>query len=124
MPNVLLTIQMRTKESLRVLVNKLVFTKYITQEYNDQFARKDAKIGNTLDIRKPPRFIGRTGDALSLEDVTETFVTLTLDTKFGVDVVFSSNELLLDINAFSKKFLKARVAVIANRIDRDGFAAR
>jgi hypothetical protein len=119
-PNTLLTIQMRTKEALRILENQLTFTKYITRIYDDQFARKDAKIGNSLDIRKPPRFIGRTGQGLSLEDVTETFVPLTLDTQFGVDVVFSSQELLLDINAFSQKFLKSRVATIANKVDRDG----
>jgi hypothetical protein len=113
---------MRTKEALRVLENRLTFTKFLTRIYDDQFLRKDAKIGNTLDIRKPPRFQGRTGSALSLEDVTETFVPLTLDTQFGVDVVFSSQELLLDINTFSQKFLKSRVATIANRIDFDGLA--
>ena len=120
MPNTFLTIQMRTKEALRVLENRLTFTKFLTRIYDDQFLKKDAKIGNTLDIRKPPRFQGRTGQALSLEDVTETFVPLTLDTQFGVDVVFSSQELLLDINTFSQKFLKSRVAVVANRIDNDG----
>ena len=111
---------MRTKESLRILENKLGFSKYVTREYDDKFAKKDAKIGNSLDIRLPPRFTGRTGQALSLEDATETFVQLVLDTQFGVDVVFSSQELLLDINEFSQKFLKARVAVIANRLDFDG----
>jgi len=113
---------MRTKEALRVLVNNLVFARMISREYDDQFAKKDAKIGNTLDIRKPPRFTVSTGQALDLQDVTETFVTLTLDQQNHVDTVFTSQELLLDINTFSNKFLKAKVASLANRIDLDGLA--
>ncbi|KKK72468.1 hypothetical protein LCGC14_2903570, partial [marine sediment metagenome] len=120
MPNVLLTIGMRTKEALRIFENNLNFAKYVSREYDDKFAKKDAKIGNTLDIRKPPRFTVSSGQALDLQDVTETFVTLTLDSQRHVDVVFGSQELLLDINAFAKKFLNARVSALANQVDVDG----
>ena len=120
MANTFLTIQMRTKEALRVLVNNLVFGKMVSRNYDDKFAKQDAKIGNTLDIRKPPRFTVSTGQALDLQDVTETFVTLTLDKQRHVDVVFTSQELALDINEYSKKFLESRVAALANVIDFDG----
>ena len=122
MANTLLTIQMITKESLRVLKNHLVFAGGVSREYDDKFAKKDAKIGNTLDIRKPPRFTVSTGQALDLQDVQEEFVTLTLDQQNHVDTVFSSQERLLDINAFSRKFMEPKIASLANRIDLDGLA--
>ena len=44
MANTFLTIQMRTKEALRVLVNNLVFGKMVSRNYDDKFDKKDAKI--------------------------------------------------------------------------------
>lgn len=120
MANTLLTISMITRESARVLVNNLGFAKKVNREYDDQFAIKGAKIGNTLNIRKPPRYIGRTGDALAIEDATETSVPLVLTTKFGVDLAFSITDLVLSIDDFSKRFINPAIAKIANKIDFDG----
>src|SRR5258707_7458827 len=120
MANQLLAISMITRESARVLVNNLGFAKKVNREYDDQFAVKGAKIGNTLNIRKPPRYIGRTGDALAIEDATETSVPLVLTTKFGVDLAFSMTDLVLSIENFSKRFIKPAIAKIANKIDFDG----
>lgn len=116
-----MTIDQITLEFLRIIENNLVFTKHVVREYDDYFANRNAKIGDTLRIRRPPRFTVSTGQALDLQDITETSIALVLDTQAHVDVVVSSQELLLDINEFSDKFMKARVAAIANRIDFDGF---
>lgn len=111
---------MVTNEAARVLVNDLGLAKKINREYDDQFAKRGAKIGNTLNIRKPPRYAGRTGDALSVEDATETSVPLVLTTKFGVDLAFPVTDLVLSIDDFSSRFIKPAIAKIANRIDFDG----
>jgi hypothetical protein len=118
--NTLLTIGQVTQESARVLVNNLGLAKKINREYDDQFAVKGAKIGNTLNIRKPPRYAGRTGDAMQIEDATETSVPLVLTTKFGVDLAFGQTDLLLSVDDFSSRFLKPQIAKIANRVDFDG----
>lgn len=120
MPNTNLTISMTTREALRILENKLTFAKGVNREYDDQFAISGAKIGDTINIRKPARYVGRTGATLSVEDHTETSVALQLDTQFGVDVNFTSKELTLSIDDFSKRILNPAMAVIANKIDRDG----
>ncbi len=122
MANTLLTISMITREALRVLENNLKFAKLVRREYDDQFAQDGAKIGATLNIRKPPRYLGRSGATLSVEDSVESYATLTLDTQFGVDINFTSKELALDIDDFSDRFLKPACAVIANKIDYDGLA--
>lgn len=120
MANTNLTISMTTREALRILENKLTFAKGVNREYDDQFAISGAKIGDTINIRKPARYVGRSGAALSVEDHTETSVALQLDTQFGVDVNFTSKELTLSIDDFSKRILAPAIATVANKIDRDG----
>lgn len=122
MANTNLTISMITREALRILENNLTFTKGVRREYDSKFAIEGAKIGDTLNVRKPARYEGRTGAALSVEDHTETSVPLQLDTQFGVDVNFTSKELALDIDDFSDRILKPALATVANKIDRDGLA--
>lgn len=120
MANTLLTIGMITNEALAVLVNKLTFTSGVNRQYDDQFGRDGAKIGATVNARKPPRYVGRTGPAISIEDATETSVPVTLTTQYGCDISFSSADLKLSVDQFSKRFIAPAVANIANRIDFDG----
>lgn len=122
MANSLLTISMVTKEALRILENNLTFAKGVNRQYDDQFGISGAKIGDTLNIRKPARYVGRTGTAIAVEDHTETSVALQLDTQFGVDVSFTSKELTLSIDEFSDRILKPAMATVANKIDRDGLS--
>lgn len=119
MANQLLTISMITREALRVLENNLVIARHINREYDDKFAIEGAKIGTTLNIRKPPKYIGRTGQAIQIEDSVETQLPLELDTQFGVDIQFSSADLALSIDDFADRFLKPAVATVANKIDTD-----
>jgi hypothetical protein len=120
--NSLLTISMITREALRVLENSLTFTKQISRTYDDKFAIAGAKIGTVLNIRKPPRYAGRIGQALALEDSVETSVPLVLTTQRGVDIVFTSQELTLSVDDFGRRFLRPAILGIANRIDLDGAA--
>lgn len=122
MANSLLTISMLTREVLRVLENNLSFAKGVNRNYDDQFAIGGAKIGDTINIRKPARYVGRTGQNLAVEDHTETSIPLQLNTQFGVDVSFTSKDMALSLNDFSQRFLAPACAVIANKIDRDGLA--
>ena len=122
MANTLLTISMITREALRVLENNLTFTKGVNRQYDDKFGVEGAKIGTVLNVRKPPRYIGRTGTAISIEDATETQVAVTLDTQFGVDITFTSEDLALKIDDFSQRFITPAIATVANKIDHAGLA--
>jgi P22 coat protein - gene protein 5 len=118
--NTLLTISMITREALRILENNLTFTKYVRRDFDDSFGRAGAKIGTVLNIRKPPRYVGRVGQGLQIEDATETSVPLTLNTQRGVDIAFTSQDLALSIDDFSDRFIKPAIANVANFIDFDG----
>jgi len=126
MANNLLTISQITNDALDVLTNQLTFADGVVREYDDQFARTGAKIGNTLNIRKPGRFIGTSGPNLAVEDFNETYVPLVLGStanygdQFHVDTSFTTQDLLLSLGDFSERIVKPAIAAIANRIDYVG----
>ena len=120
MANNLLTISKITNEALMVLENELTFTSEVDRNYDDQFAVVGGKIGNTVNVRRPGRFLGTTGPALNVEDFNETSVPVTLSTQFHVDTQFTTQDLALSLDMFSDRVLKPAVAAIANKIDRDG----
>ena len=120
MANTLLTISKITNEALMVLENELTFSSQVDRNYDDQFAVVGAKIGATVNVRRPGRFIGTTGPALNVEDLNETSVPVTLSTQFHVDTQFTTADLALSLDMFSDRILKPAVAAIANKIDFDG----
>jgi len=98
----------------------LTFSGQVDRNYDDQFAVTGAKIGATLNVRRPGRFIGTSGPALNVEDFNETSVPVTLSTQFHVDTQFTSQDLALSLDMFSDRILKPAVAAIANKVDFDG----
>lgn len=115
-----MTISKITNEALMVLENELTFTGEVDRNYDDQFAVVGAKIGATVNVRRPGRFIGTIGPNLNVEDFNETSVPVTLDTQFHVDTQFTTQDLALSLDMFSDRVLKPAVAAIANKIDYSG----
>ena len=119
MANTYLTIGMVTKESLRVLVNNLAAAKRVNREYDDKFGVEGAKIGTILNVRRPPRYLTALGQALVIEDATETSVPVVLNTQRHLGLAFSSVDLALSIDEFSKRFIRPGISTLANYIDFD-----
>lgn len=120
--NVFLTIGLVTLEAMRVLENMLTFTRLVNRQYDDKFAVDGAKIGQTLTVRKPPRYVGATGAVLVMEDSVEDFATVTLDSQLQQGLRFSTRDLTLSIDNFASRFLTPAIASIANRCDALGLA--
>jgi hypothetical protein len=118
--NNLLTTSYIVNTGLLVLENTLVFADGCDKQYSDEFAIKEAKIGATVNIRRPPRYLGTFGPALNVEDTNETYIPVTLRNQFHVDVQFTTADLLLSMDLFKTRVLKPMMATVANRIDSDG----
>lgn len=119
MSNTLLTISDITNEGLMILENELTLADKVNREYDDRFGVDGAKIGYTVNVRKPARFKGTAGPALNVEDFVESSVPVTLTNQFHVDTQFITSDLLLSMDQFSKRVLKPKIATIANRVDFD-----
>lgn len=124
MANTLLTPDMITKEALRILHQKLNFVGNINRQYDDSFAKSGAKIGDTLRIRKPVRYTVTDGAALGSQDSTETSVSLPITNQKHVPMSFTSAELTLDIDEFSKRFIEPAMAQLAASVEFDVLSKR
>lgn len=122
MSNTILTPTAVTREALRVLHQKLNFVGAITREYDDSFAKSGAKIGDSLKIRLPNEYAVRTGAALVAQDTTESSVTLQVATQKGVDLNFTSVDLTLNLDDFSKRIIDPAMARLAANIEADAMS--
>lgn len=117
MANSILTPTAVTREILRVLHEKLAFIGTINRSYDSSYAQSGAKIGDSLKIRLPNQYTVRTGKTLNAQDTNETSVTMTVATQKGVDMNFSSAELTMEMDDFSKRVIEPAVSVLASNID-------
>jgi hypothetical protein len=118
--NSLLTIELITLESLRVLTNMLTFTGLVNRQFDSMFGKSGAKVGDVIYARKPPRYIVRKGAGIQPQATTETRTPVKLSELAGVDLPFSSVERTLSLDNYSDRILKPVLASIANQIDYDG----
>lgn len=119
MANSILTATAVTREALRVLHQKLNFIGNINRQYDDSFAKSGAKIGDSLKVRLPNQYVVRTGATLSAQDTAETSTTLQVATQKGVDLSFTSLDLTLSLDDFSKRILDPAMSVLAANIEAD-----
>ena len=116
----ILTMSMITNESLMVLENETVFAQGVNRQYDDSFGIDGAKIGDTLNVRRPPRFVGTSGPNLNVEDYNQTSIPVVVGDptrngdQFHVDVAFTTKDMKLSLGSFSENVIKPAVAAIAN----------
>ena len=101
-----------TNEALVVLENEMVIANRVERQYSNEFAQTGAKVGNTVNIRRPPRYIGTYGPPLNVEDTFETYVPVILNYQFHVDVQFTTQDLALSMDMFKKRILKPQIATV------------
>lgn len=119
MPNTILTSDVITKEAIKILHEQLVFTNKINKQYDDSFARKGAKIGDSLRIRKPAQFVTRVGKTYAAQDFVEQSLTLTINKQLGLDVDFSDEDLALSLNDFSEQFIRPAMSQLATSVEAE-----
>ena len=120
MANTLLTIDMITREALRLAHEKATFLGTINRQFDESFGRSDGKIGDTLRIRLPSQYTRRTGSrVMDVQDSEQVKTTLVVATQDGVDMRVNSRELALDLENFSKLHLEPAMATLISGIESD-----
>jgi hypothetical protein len=122
MANTILTPTAVTREALRILHQKLNFVGNVNRTYDDSFAKTGAKIGDSLKIRLPNQYTVRTGATLAAQDTSEISTTLQVATQKGVDLNFTSVDLTLSLDDFSKRILDPAMSVLAANIESDALS--
>lgn len=123
MANSNLTVDVIAKEALLQLDNCLVMAKQVHRGLESEFgnAMNGYMAGSTVSIRRPTDFTVRDGANVSNQDVVEGTTSITVNKQKGVDFVFTSQELTLNINELSERVIKPAMVQLANQVDADIF---
>lgn len=105
MANNLLTIDMITREAIRLWKNSNAFIQRLDHQYDSSFAVNGAKIGDQLRIRLPNDYVVRHGAVASVQDTNEQQTTLVVATQAGVDVSFNSVDRTMKLDDYSERIL-------------------
>ena len=119
MANSILTINMITREAVRLWKNSNAFIQNIDMQYDGSFAVSGAKIGSALRIRLPNDFTPTTGPALSVQDTSEQSTTLVLATQKHIDVSFSTVDRTLALDDYSRRILAPMVNSLTGAVAVD-----
>ncbi len=111
--NSLLTIDMITREAVRLFKNSNLFIQNIDTQYDSAFAIDGAKIGDSLRIRLPNDYIVNDGPALQLQSTSEQQITLRIDTYKTVGVPFTTAERTLSLDDYSERVMAPIINNIA-----------
>lgn len=119
MANQFLTTKEIARAMLPILQDNLVFPALAYTDYSDTFSKK----GDTIQVKKPPVYVAdEFSDNISVQDVKEESVLVTLDKIADVSVALSAKEMALNVEDFSEQVLKPAAIAIAEKINADGLS--
>jgi hypothetical protein len=95
------------------------FIKGINREYDDSFANKEAKIGDTLRVPIPQHGKYRKGRVADPNPMQTIVRPVTVFGQRGFEIQYSSAELALDIEEFERRYLSQQVADFAINLEAE-----
>ena len=115
-----LTPQMITSRTMAVLSEKAKFVGSINRDYEDQFA-KAPKIGDELDIRMPidPQVVDGAEMPDDIPEYIDRKQKIRIDTRKHVPMEFDMQDLTLDIDSFTERFIEPAASKLAAKIEQD-----
>lgn len=121
MSNVLATTSVVAKEAVAILENMLTFAGMCNRDWEEEFTSNMSRgyaPGQTINIKRPPRYTYREGRVANPQATVESTIPLTLS-QGGCDLQFNSAERTLSLTKLEDK-IQAAMATVANEIDRRG----
>lgn len=113
MANTLITPSIIAKEALFHLENNLIMAQHVHREYKNEFV----KVGDTVSIRKPVKFVASDGATRSNQDVIESSTSIVVDQRKHVSWKFSTQDLTLTVEDYSERYIKPAMIALANKVD-------
>ena len=114
------------KNALMAFKNTRLFSGLVTKAYDDEFAERGAKKGDTIYVRKPAQFRVRTGSKMKTQNIKETKIPVVIGEQKGVDFEFSIREATLDIDHnksdYAERFIRPAGSTLASTKDAEGMA--
>lgn len=117
MPNQVPTSDLITKAAGYGYQNNLGFAKKINREYSDEFKNKEFTPGDTVKARMPTLWSVSEGQAFQEQAIYETFVPISVEKQFHVDMGFSTFSQTFDIREIRDRYIDPQMEILANKVD-------
>ena len=118
MANALITPTIIAQEALFQLENNLQMANQVHREYREEFV----KVGQSVNIRKPVKFVTSNGATLVKQDVEEANTSITVSSQKHVGWEFSSIDLTMTIEEYSERYITPAMITLAQTVDKEGLA--
>lgn len=107
-----------TNAAVTYLEEMMPFVKKTRKLPSDEYRKvSGSKPGESIRLKKPPRFEIRTGDAMVPQGIIEPQVTLNLEPLIGVDVEITDRQWKLELAEFSEQVIKPAMITIASHVE-------
>ena len=118
--NIILTPSIYVKGVLMNLGGYLTVCRNMSKEYSKEFAKANAKVGDTVSVKKPQRFQTTTGLLYQPQPLSGTKVNITVGDVTGVHFNWDSVEKTLDIEDAQENYFKPAAIALAHAINAQG----
>lgn len=119
MPNSFVTTSKVADYALMKFSENATFLKGVSRAYDDSFAQKNAKIGDTLRVPVPQHGLVRKGRIADPTPLTTITRNVTVFGQRGIDVVFNSAEMALDIEELGRRYIDQQIADLVITIENE-----
>lgn len=116
MANTLITPDIITKQALVEFKNAMVMLAKTDRQLDPLF---EGKIGSTVNVRRRNRYQSVAGPDITglIQDTIEGYIPVTLDQYRTVPIQFSSQELTLDIEEFSERYIRPAMIELVQDVE-------
>ncbi|MEV6154921.1 P22 phage major capsid protein family protein [Nonomuraea sp. NPDC052129] len=124
MANEFLTPTVIARQALANLYETTVMSQLVYRDYEEEFV---SRIGDTITIRKPAKFVAKNFDrttGIEIQNAVEGHIPITLDRFADVSFAVTAEDLTLNIIDFNQQLLAPATEAIAQKIDRDILSLR
>jgi hypothetical protein len=111
-----------TKSVAAGYVNFLVFAANLTKEYNSQFSVAGAKMGDTINVRLPQRFVATHGQALQTQNINDATTPVTLNDQVNVAFAFSTASQTTSVEEIRERYVDKAAQTLANAADVSAYS--
>lgn len=118
--NTLITPTWIGREVLRVADNETRFVRNIQKKLGNEFVVGGVKVGSTIGVRLPQRFVTTKGQAYQGQGITDDIVFVTITDQANIGWGWSSIQGTLDIQDTMERYVNPAAIQMANTWDKDG----
>jgi hypothetical protein len=118
MANTLLNPSLVTYEVARRFSNNLKGVGQFNRQYSDEFAKKGAKVGDTIKIRLAPQFEVSSGEALVEQNLVDRTANLILNRRRHIGMGWSTAEEALDLDDLRNRYTDRAGDTLASIYDQ------